>query len=458
MSWAYVTAIAMGVLIATKELDAANVPSYYLMNDRLFEGDIAGIDGAVIASSLTNRKKAQNGLTDQRSRWVNGVIPYYIAEGFNLKQQGIILHAMDDFSSQTCIKFQPLSNDPDSILFQATPSRDDCGNSQVGRKGGVQTVFLSVADDRDCVSKGIIQHELMHVVGFLHEQARSDRNDFVNINKNNLDPEVLQKNFLDWSAVEVNGVRLPLRLRLHHALPEGRLPQGRLLLDDPSEKEWAQYETGGQNQNQPLPPPPPPMRAPSQRTKVSISSLIEEPNDGGDDDQSTTAGLKNAQTRRIKTGSSQSILKPSDQGSDTSTDGGDDDNVGPPVRPSARTTRRTTRPSVPVTEAPPTDDDQDGEDPGTQAPTQRTSRPRRIAQRPPAAATDNGGDTSNVWPSYLQPGPRRTCEDAVISGQDCRTCTTSTGNGASTWKQQCLTREPDFEERSWHPRDPAKHR
>ncbi|OWA54605.1 hypothetical protein BV898_19004 [Hypsibius exemplaris] len=51
-----------------------------------------------------------------------------------------------------------------------------------------------------------------------------------------------------------------------------------------------------------------------------------------------------------------------------------------------------------------------------------------------------------IWPSYLQPGPRRTCVDAVISRQDCRTCTTSTGNGASTWKQRCLTREPDFEE------------
>ncbi|OWA55302.1 putative Zinc metalloproteinase nas-14 [Hypsibius exemplaris] len=410
------------------------VPSNNLMNNRLFEGDIIGIDGAVIASSLTNKKKARNGLRDQRSRWVNGVIPYYIAEGFNLKQQGIILDAMDDFSSQTCIKFQPLINDPDSILFQATSSRDECGKSHVGREGGEQTVVLSVADDRDCVSKGIIQHELMHVVGFFHEQSRSDRNDFVDINEKNLDSADFQRNFLDWSAVEVTAFGFPYDFgSIMHYSTVAFSKDGFSWTIRPK-KEWAQYETmmgqrnglsqidigkinamykcperGGAKPNQPLPPPPSlPTRAPIQPTKMSSSSSFNTtPNEEEDDNQTTTAR--------------------------------------PPVRPSVRSTRRTTRPSVPKTEPPP-NDPEEVVDPETPAPTQRTTRPRRITPRPTVPFINNGGDISNVWPSYLQPGPRRTCEDAVISGQDCRTCTTSTGNGASTWKQQCLTREPDFEE------------
>ncbi|OWA54533.1 putative Zinc metalloproteinase nas-14 [Hypsibius exemplaris] len=286
------------------------IPSNNLMNNRLFEGDIIGIDVAVIASSLNRNKKA-NGLTDQRSRWVNGVIPYYIAKGFNLKQQGIILDAMDDFSSQTCIKFQPLSDDPNSIRFRATSSRDECGKSQVGRKGGVQTVFLSVVDDRDCVSKGIIQHELMHVVGFFHEQSRSDRNDFVDINKKNLDPEDFQRNFLDWSPVEVTAFGFPYDFGsiMHYSTVA-------FSKDDNSwtirpKKEWAQYETvmgqrnglsqidigkinamykcperGGAKPNQPLPPPPsPPTRAPIRPTKISSSSsFITGSDDRNDDD------------------------------------------------------------------------------------------------------------------------------------------------------------------------------
>ncbi|OQV14368.1 hypothetical protein BV898_11486 [Hypsibius exemplaris] len=50
---------------------------------------------------------------------------------------------------------------------------------------------------------------------------------------------------------------------------------------------------------------------------------------------------------------------------------------------------------------------------------------------------------SSGWPDYLQPGPSRTCEDTISFGgrQDCRTCTTSTGNGGSYWKQQCRSRQ-----------------
>ncbi|OWA54535.1 putative Zinc metalloproteinase nas-14 [Hypsibius exemplaris] len=266
---------------------------------------------------------------------------------------------MEDFSSQTCIKFQPLINDPNSILFQATPSRDE-----------------------DCVSKGIIQHELMHVVGFFHEQSRSDRNDFVDINKNNLDSEVLQKNFLDWSAVEVTAFGFPYDFGSIMHYPKVAFPKDGFSWTIRPKKEWAQYETvmgqrnglsqidigkinamykcperGGAKPNQPLPPPPSlPTRAPIQPTKMSSSSSFNTGPDDGDDYETTTAG--------------------------------------PPVRPSVRSTRRTTRPSVPNTELPP-DDDGDVEDSETQAPTQRTTRPRRIAQRPPAAATDNGGDTSN---------------------------------------------------------------
>ncbi|RXG55307.1 Zinc metalloproteinase nas-13, partial [Armadillidium vulgare] len=51
-----------------------------------------------------------------------------------------------------------------------------------GRVGGKQTVSLGAG----CVYFGIILHELMHAVGFWHEQSRADRNDYVRINWGNI--------------------------------------------------------------------------------------------------------------------------------------------------------------------------------------------------------------------------------------------------------------------------------
>lgn len=50
--------------------------------------------------------------------------------------------------------------------------------SFIGRRGGGQTVSLS---RQGCVFRHIIQHEMLHALGFNHEQTRSDRDQHVQI-------------------------------------------------------------------------------------------------------------------------------------------------------------------------------------------------------------------------------------------------------------------------------------
>ena len=55
----------------------------------------------------------------------------------------------------------------------------------MGRIGAAkQTVSLGVPG---CMSKGVALHELMHTLGFQHEQSRSDRDDYVKVIADNIE-------------------------------------------------------------------------------------------------------------------------------------------------------------------------------------------------------------------------------------------------------------------------------
>ena len=56
--------------------------------------------------------------------------------------------------------------------------------SFIGKGGGMQP--LSLGDG--CWSTGTVQHEFMHALGFVHEQSRPDRDQYVKINYTNIDP------------------------------------------------------------------------------------------------------------------------------------------------------------------------------------------------------------------------------------------------------------------------------
>lgn len=86
------------------------------------------------------------------------------------------------------------TNQADYIIIKGESS--GCWSS-VGRVGGAQTVNLQ---RNGCLSKvGTAIHELMHAVGFFHEQNRADRDNHVNIRFENIQ-RGLESNFEKGSS------------------------------------------------------------------------------------------------------------------------------------------------------------------------------------------------------------------------------------------------------------------
>ncbi|XP_076034717.1 meprin A subunit beta-like [Oratosquilla oratoria] len=155
-----------------------------------FEGDIVG--------PLPTYK---NGLIDEKYRWKDGVVPYVISETFAPDKEEVILKAFQNFFDLTkgCIKFVEWRGETD--YFKITNNDSGC-HSAVGRRGGKQT---SNIESPGCLRKvGIVEHELLHTLGFHHEQSRPDRDDYVTIMWENIS-EGHRHNFNKYSDTVVSG-------------------------------------------------------------------------------------------------------------------------------------------------------------------------------------------------------------------------------------------------------------
>ncbi|XP_072255054.1 embryonic protein UVS.2-like [Pyxicephalus adspersus] len=94
--------------------------------------------------------------------------------GYSNSNLALICNAMEEYETLTCVRFINRTTENDYINIS---SSEGC-SSFVGRNGGAQSLVLN---STECMKRGVIQHELQHVLGFYHEISRSDRATYISI-------------------------------------------------------------------------------------------------------------------------------------------------------------------------------------------------------------------------------------------------------------------------------------
>lgn len=117
-------------------------------------------------------------LTNRVETWPNGVVPFAIDKNVSGELIRRIQKAMEEFHTKTAIRFVDYNNERDAVLFDY--EKGLCA-SHVGRIGGHQQILLS----DECGVTEII-HELMHTLGFIHEQQRQNRDRYIEIFEDNI--------------------------------------------------------------------------------------------------------------------------------------------------------------------------------------------------------------------------------------------------------------------------------
>lgn len=163
---------AVDIDISTRILSSNNGSS-----EMLLEGDLVAPRTRNAMFCWTHNclwRKSSNG---------HVMIPYTVSSDFSDWDRKKIHHAMKSFHDSTCILFVPRQGQNDYISIE---NKDGCFSS-LGREGGKQVLSLNRLG---CLYHGIIQHEINHALGFQHEQTRSDRDQYVRINWDNIDPKM----------------------------------------------------------------------------------------------------------------------------------------------------------------------------------------------------------------------------------------------------------------------------
>lgn len=117
--------------------------------------------------------------------WPNGEIPYRFNYNFSAhyKTKSVIILALDDINSKNLPIYvrEKTNEDANYVEFLYVECNEFYGRSNIGCTGGEQKIEIAggISDE---VTKGVVKHEIMHALGFAHEQNRFDRDVFLEVN------------------------------------------------------------------------------------------------------------------------------------------------------------------------------------------------------------------------------------------------------------------------------------
>ncbi|XP_076047452.1 astacin-like [Oratosquilla oratoria] len=155
-------------------------PDRFLFNEGMFEGDIKGVAGQ-------KPGEERSAIVGEYYRWPSGVVPYDMSS-VSSEARSIFKGAMAEIERKTCVRFVDRNLNPAAYpdYIYITTYNSGCW-SYVGRMGGRQEVSLQTGG---CTYHGTALHEIMHAIGFFHEHNRQDRDSYVKIYYENVEPSM----------------------------------------------------------------------------------------------------------------------------------------------------------------------------------------------------------------------------------------------------------------------------
>uniref|UniRef100_A0A0N5A149 Metalloendopeptidase n=1 Tax=Parastrongyloides trichosuri TaxID=131310 RepID=A0A0N5A149_PARTI len=171
----------------------------------------------IIIASLSNSfvKATKNKYRSKRAVLFNVVPDWKFPINYSIHSQldaTPITEAIAEIESQSCVNFSKVDSTEGSGIEFVTSN-----HCYVSIPKTNATTLRLIGLNSNCVSKGVVMREVLKALGLINEENRPDRNNYVEIRKNNI-KESLRNGFTERTSSEVNitGLRYDPGSLMHH--------------------------------------------------------------------------------------------------------------------------------------------------------------------------------------------------------------------------------------------------
>lgn len=146
----------------------------------VIEDGVAVVHGDMVVGQIVGSPAAGKVLLPKVYPWKRNEIAVAIDPAVPRPER--IQQALAMFEG-TAVNFIPFTDQEDALVF--IPGTGHC-KSYVGKVKGKQPIWIADNCEADSVA-----HEILHALGFVHEQSRVDRDSYVEVLSDNVKPEFL---------------------------------------------------------------------------------------------------------------------------------------------------------------------------------------------------------------------------------------------------------------------------
>ena len=161
---------------------------------RLFEEQLADSAEAFEENPVPEERTSALALGGGVRKWTNNTVVYRI-QGLSASVRSELQKSFNEWTSKTNIRFKERTNESNYVTISSSGSNSNSGVATLGMNGSRGFIRLGTR-----ATAVVIIHEIGHTLGYIHEQNRSDRDNYVIVNFQNIQDNAVDQFYKSSSA------------------------------------------------------------------------------------------------------------------------------------------------------------------------------------------------------------------------------------------------------------------